>query len=467
MTMENALEASGVRHAGNPTGFRRLTPGLLKADRTAESFTGLPDGVTMPGQLLAAFKAAAPRLGLSPRVVHAVDWLFRFTQPQDWGRGGRPIVWPSADVQQEALVLSETRVKAINRALIEAGLITMKDSPNGKRYGKRNPKGQIVEAYGFDLSPIAARHSEFVQLAAEAKAERVEMGRLRRRATIARKAITQILETVSEYGFAGEEWVTLRRESRDLTQALRKIERPEEMAIGVASLERRQVTARERLESLLAEAASKASESVNPDPLGAENGPHYYSYNLSLNPYQDTVMASEESKPVVASANLEPSPSVWPTQRQEGEGGQAEPTDPVRADSARTDNGTVLRIKTDELVRLAPRLRPYLRTSSPGWPDLVEAADWLRHDLGVSKSLWGDACIAMGREKAVIALAIVSLKPAEHFTASPGSYFHGMVARAKSGQLNLARTLWGLRENSDRQNGKLPHGQRKREFLNS
>ena len=62
--------------------------------------------MTAPGQLLAAFKAAAPRLGLSPRLVHAVDWLFRFTQPQDWGRGGRPIVWPSASLQQEALGLS-------------------------------------------------------------------------------------------------------------------------------------------------------------------------------------------------------------------------------------------------------------------------------------------------------------------------------------------------------------------------
>ena len=203
MTMESAREAPGEGYAGSPTGFRRLTPSLLRADRTAEGFDGLPDGVTVPGQLLAAFKAAAPRLGLSPRLVHAVDWLFRFTQPQDWGRGGRPIVWPSASLQQEALGLSPTRAKALNRALIEAGLITMKDSPNGKRYGVRDRAGRITEAYGFDLSPIAARHAEFVRLAEEAQAERAEMGRLRRRATIARKGITQILETAAEYGFAG------------------------------------------------------------------------------------------------------------------------------------------------------------------------------------------------------------------------------------------------------------------------
>ena len=94
-------------------------------------------------------------------------------------------------------------MKAINRALIEAGLITMKDSPNGKRYGVRDRAGRIIEAYGFDLSPIAARHAEFVRLAEEARAERAEMGRLRRRATIARNGITQILETAAEYGFAG------------------------------------------------------------------------------------------------------------------------------------------------------------------------------------------------------------------------------------------------------------------------
>jgi len=130
MTQESALWAPGERHAGSPTGFRRLTPGLLKVDRTAESFSGLPNGVTMHGQLLAAFKGAAPSLGLSPRLVHAIDWLFRFTMPQDWGRGGRPIVWPSASTEQEALGLSPTRTKAINRALIEAGRV-VGSPPNG------------------------------------------------------------------------------------------------------------------------------------------------------------------------------------------------------------------------------------------------------------------------------------------------------------------------------------------------
>ena len=77
------------------------------------------------------------------------------------------------------------------------------------------------------------------------------MGRLRRRATIARKAITQILETAQEYGFADAEWQVLARETAVLTRALKAAERPDEMETGVKSLERRQSAARERLESLL------------------------------------------------------------------------------------------------------------------------------------------------------------------------------------------------------------------------
>lgn len=200
------------RYPGVRTGFRRLTPGLLAADHAAEDFKGLPGGIKGHGELLAAFKAAAFRLGLSVRLVHALDWLFRFTQAQDWEQGRRPVVWPSAATQQEAFGLSQSGVRSINRHLVDAGLITMRDSPNGKRYGMRDRHGQIVGAYGFDLSPVATRHAEFVQIAAEAKAEREMVGRLRRRATIARKAIAQILETVVEYGFGGEEWARLRLE---------------------------------------------------------------------------------------------------------------------------------------------------------------------------------------------------------------------------------------------------------------
>jgi replication initiation protein RepC len=439
----------------SPTGFRRLTPGLLRADRVADRFDGLPDGVENHHQLLAALKAAAPRLGLPARFVQAIDWLFRFTRPQDWEPGARPIVWPSASMQQEALGLAESRVKVINRGLIDAGLITMKDSPNGKRYGKRDHQGCIVEAYGFDLSPIAGRHAEFVRLAIEAKEERKLIRDLRRRATIARKAIAQILETVADYGFNGDEWPRLRHDAQALIHSLRKAQRPEEIAIGVGSLERRQTEARGHLEQLLG--------TVETGPKGPENKPHIIPTNQDIYPDGNTVMANKGSAPTGSApanpaslekldGNAEPQGMTAREGTNETTIGRdlASETGPSVRERlptrAQTDRDAVVRLSIDELTKLAPRLRPYLTSPRPTWPEVVDAADWLRGELGVSQSLWGEACIALGRQQAAIALAIVSAKPASHFRSTPGGYFHGMVAKAKAGQLNLARTVWGFRQ---------------------
>jgi replication initiation protein RepC len=59
-----------------------------------------------------------------------------------------------------------------------------------------------------------------------------------------------------------------------------------------------------------------------------------------------------------------------------------------------------------KLPRLAPKLARYVhRPENLTWSELINAAgEWLRQDLGVSKSLWGEACLAMGRESAAVAL---------------------------------------------------------------
>ncbi len=167
MQTESALGLQRGSSAKCPSGLRKLSLAMLNTERIGEAFDGLPDKA-LPGRVLAVFKAAAPSLGYGGRVVHAVDWLFSFTQPQDWTAGQRPVVWPSAALQQQALGIGITQAKALNRHLVELGLVTMKDSPNGKRYGKRNSQGRIVEAYGFDLSPLAARLEEFQAIAARA-----------------------------------------------------------------------------------------------------------------------------------------------------------------------------------------------------------------------------------------------------------------------------------------------------------
>jgi replication initiation protein RepC len=103
------------------------------------------------------------------------------------------------------------------------------------------------------------------RLAEQAREERELMGRLRRRATIARNGIVQILETAAEYGFQGEEWSQLAQDTQGLAWALRRPERPETMALGVERLERLQKVARERLAGLL--------KAVDSDPWGPKTDP--------------------------------------------------------------------------------------------------------------------------------------------------------------------------------------------------
>ena len=119
-------------------------------------------------------------------------------------------------------------------------------------------------------------------------------------------------------------------------------------------------------------------------------------------------------------------------------------------------------IAPDELVRFAPKLKPYLRGPRPTWSDILDAADYLRGDLGVSKSLWGEACGIMNRYRAAVALAIVSTKQPEHFRSTPGGYFRGMVAKDKAQELHLDRTIWAWRHASQPQHQRGRGGDRDR-----
>jgi replication initiation protein RepC len=116
-------------------------------------------------------------------------------------------------------------------------------------------------------------------------------------------------------------------------------------------------------------------------------------------------------------------------------------------------------ITPDELVRFAPRLKKYLRGPRPFWSDIVDAADYLRGDLGISQSLWGEACGTMNRYRAAVALAIVSTKEPGHLR-SPGGYFRGMVAKDKVRELHLDRTIWAWRRATQPQHQRSRAGDR-------
>ncbi len=152
--------------------WRKPTAAVLAASELAL----IGESLDIPGgEALAAVKRVARHIDLGADDVHFLETLVALTEPQDWAAGARPVVWPS---NEQLMELNGINRSALNRhvtCLLEAGLIAFKDSSNGKRWGQRDKDGAIVEAYGFDLSPLAARTSELEWLS-EAIANEVALG---------------------------------------------------------------------------------------------------------------------------------------------------------------------------------------------------------------------------------------------------------------------------------------------------
>ncbi len=78
--------------------------------------------------------------------------------------------------------------------------------------------------------------------------------------------------------------------------------------------------------------------------------------------------------------------------------------------------------------------------------DIINAADAIRSDLGISKSAWADACRVLTPVGAAICIMIIDQKAhdGEEPIRNPGGYLRGMVKKAKEGKLNLHGSVFGL-----------------------
>jgi replication initiation protein RepC len=398
-------------------GTRRINLDMRARLDQADSFTGFPRGTAKPFELLTAFEQAEPYLGLPPHAYKLIGFLVRQTRPQDWEEGSRPIAWPSARRQQEFLGLSPQRVKMLNRTLFQAGIFVMRDDPQGRRYGRRDAQDRIIEAYGFDLSPLAQRRDEFVRIAAGAKIERDRMRKLRRRSSLARRAIAQAVEELTTHGHDSEPLAQLVRETAELATAARACDRSDELAVAVKALERRKLAAEQLLRELI--------KPVETDPMGQLDEPHSTTTSLTANDIHHTVIAAEKCS----------------------RGERAAPSEQSQSQPHRMFPES-LQITPAQMVELAPRLTPYMpaRFQDMSWPALAEAGLWLSGEMDINPTLWAHACAIMGREYAAVAVAIVSTRPDGHFTSGPAGYFAGMVKKFEKGELCLGRTLWKLKD---------------------
>jgi hypothetical protein len=199
-------------HMTTPFGRRRLTYAMLK-DQMASA--EIEDGARADKwKLYRALCEARERLGVTDRALAILNALLSFYPKNELAAEDTMIVFPSnAQLSIRAHGMAEQTIRRHLASLIEAGLLTRRDSANGKRFVRRDREGQIDEAFGFSLAPLLARAEEIERLAAEVEAERLHLQRLKERLTICRRDVSKLIETAIEERATGD-WEAAQAEYR-------------------------------------------------------------------------------------------------------------------------------------------------------------------------------------------------------------------------------------------------------------
>ena len=428
----NGGDMSNIAHQ---SGWRKATAGLASAEQLAQA----GEQAAVPKtRAFVALKRVGAHIGLKAGDLLLLDTLGAFTQAQDWEEGRRPIVWASNAYLMEQTGFSLSALKRQARRLAEAGVISFKDSPNGKRWGRRNEAGHIIEAYGFDLSPLSARAEEFEQLHIEIQAERALCQRLKRQITVSRRMIRARIEAAVSGALKGP-WAQLTTLFEELLARLpcrhtesETLERLmgwfRELQERVEAAYLKAVRADEVVENIAetTEQTNKKTQEMNPREV--ISGPH-----IPTTTKLDPVISNSSEKEEAAGV----APDAPPEERvdRELEDWVAE---------VRHKRGAALDLPTvmqacPEFAQWARNVGGYLKD----WGDLHRVAGQLRPMIGVSEHAWNLAQDRLGPQIATAALVLTFDKHAKGEVASPGGYLRGMIEKAGAGELHLERSFFG------------------------
>ncbi|ACL62761.1 plasmid replication protein RepC [Methylobacterium nodulans] len=373
------------------TGSRPLTRAALAGRRRA-----LDDGRTVTRrELSASAREAAKALSLRPALRLVLSELVAAWGEQAWSR---LIVWPSNEYLVSRTGLSERAVRYALRDLVALELMTPKDSANGKRYAIRAPDGAIVDAFGFDLTPLYARRGEWAT-AIKARAEELER---RRRAfdllTIHQRAVAEALRAL----------------------ASRYPETPiADLAEVRASLE-----------------ASSPSRRGSGDPTFVLEA----WVELRQMVEERFYAAGNDGKPCRHNETNNGSPSEsWSK------------SSPGTVGAVRYIERPTVGLQPSLVMEACPVVRDLVSGEIREEHDILDAGRQLRASIGAHQSAWVEACKALGPHQAALLVLIVAqlhdddVSSGQNRIRNPGGYFRRLVRLAAEDRYSPEAELLAMR----------------------
>ncbi len=398
-------------HVTTPFGRRPMSLALVRGQMAIEN--PQPDTRIEKWKVFRDVCEARERLGIQDRALAVLDALLTFYPHVELDPSQGLVVFPSnAQLSVRAHGITETTLRRQLAALVDAGLILRRDSPNGKRYAHRNRDGEVEQAYGFDLTPLLARATELALMAQDVAAERARFRRAKEALTICRRDVRKLISAAVEEGAAGN-WEQV--ESEYVSILARLPRHPNRSQVEI-TLDEMALLREEVLNTL--EIQLKTEEMYG---NGSQNDWHIQNSNTeSINELEPSSRKEQGEKSVNK-----------PLMRDDPNGRQKTIHEPIKT------------FPLGMVLRACPQINDY----GPGgriehWRELMKAAVVVRSMLGVSPSAYEQACNAMGAENAAVAMACILER--SNLITSAGGYLRDLTRRCERGEFSLGPMLMAL-----------------------
>lgn len=457
MVYVDAALSVQAKSARTDNGHARRSPGYFTAAEQAENFRGLPETFSHPKQILEPLRRCGARLPFPREALDTLTLLLDFSDPEDWLPGGLPLVFPGNAELAGCLGITERSVRNHLRHLQSAGAIHIRRGPGNRRTPVRDGSGRIAQAYGIDLSPVAALAAVMAEEAAAMKKRRAGLKEFIRSIQASVEAlrsdcgaVAACAEEISDPDFADQAaaltaWL---EEAECLAGEARRIWSHDPIS---SREEQEESTARLReIRTYLLDLESKGDAltasllvSLEKNVSGQAEMNFRLDSTIDSNGSKNQYSASQESvvedggngfKPVTETSEplfKPPEPSV-----QTGKAA-AEVKGSVRL-------AHIFEVYPD----FTDLLKAYLLVDDPNTAserDIADAARVLALQMGVSDWCWRTGCARHGRLKSALAVIVSAAKPDHEIRKSRAALAAGMLLRA-SDELNILKSFHALRK---------------------
>lgn len=360
-------------------------------------------------EVLRELSKAQAAFGISERDLTVLQGLLSFFPGDTLGGNAEMVVFPSNKAICERLngMPCSTMRRHLAR-LVEAGLLTRRDSPNGKRYMRRHGDERV--AFGIDLSALYCRAEEIARAAEAVREAEDRLRRLREVVSLMRRDLAALAEFGEEIEPGRGLWDQLRDKAALIARALRR-------KLSAAELG----ACRGELEALLdrARTAIDRPETEKMSSNDAHSERHYHNSN------KDSLVLEPALDKGGAAAGV-------PDSADNAGGSEDVPPD-IR---------TTPKIPLHLVMASCPSLRTFYDGDIRHWHQLFDAACHVRPAMGISASAWDEAQRFMGPEQASIVVVAMLERFAE--IRSPGGYLRALTAKAAAGEFSCGPMVMAL-----------------------